>query len=61
MRFMFLAENQLGGAAGNHVGRRVCAQPHNDMWHHGGRLLRASPQRRAREAVARRSRPGRVD
>jgi hypothetical protein len=30
------AENQLGGAARNHVGRGVCPRPRNDLWHHGG-------------------------
>ena len=30
------AENQLGGAARNHVGRRVCPWSRNDLWHHGG-------------------------
>src|SRR6266481_4875829 len=27
---------QVGGAARNHVGRRVCPRPRNDPWHHGG-------------------------
>ena len=30
------AENQLGRAARNHVGRGVCPRPCNDPWHHGG-------------------------
>src|ERR1700719_3300247 len=30
------AENQLGCAARNHVGRRVCPRPGNDLWHYGG-------------------------
>jgi hypothetical protein len=30
------AENQLGGAARNHVGRRVCPRPRNNVWPHGG-------------------------
>ena len=30
------AENELGGAARNHVGRRVCPRSRNDLWHHGG-------------------------
>ena len=29
------AENQLGGAARNHVGRRVCPRTRDDLWHHG--------------------------
>ena len=29
------AENQLGGASANHVGRRVGARPGNDARHHG--------------------------
>ena len=28
------AENQLGGAARNHMGRRVCPRPRYDLWHH---------------------------
>ena len=30
------AEDQPGGAARNHVRRRVCPQPRDDPWHHGG-------------------------
>src|SRR5580692_11690821 len=30
------AENQLRGAARNHVGRRVCSRPRDDVWHHRG-------------------------
>ena len=29
------AENQPGGAARDHVGRRACPRPRNDLWHHG--------------------------
>jgi len=31
-----LAQNQLGGSARNHVGRRVCPRTRNDLRHHGG-------------------------
>ena len=34
--FPFSAENQLGGTAPDHVGRRGCPRPGNDPWHHGG-------------------------
>ena len=30
------AENQLGGAPPDHVRRRVCPRPRNDLRHHGG-------------------------
>src|SRR5258705_2767551 len=30
------AENQVRGSPRNHVGRRVCPRPRNDLWHHGG-------------------------
>jgi hypothetical protein len=30
------AENQLSGAACNHVCCRVCSWAANDLWHHGG-------------------------
>jgi hypothetical protein len=33
---LVLAENQLGGAARDHVGRRVCPRSRNDPWHHRG-------------------------
>jgi hypothetical protein len=36
MRSLLSAENQLGRAARNHVGRRVCPRPRDDLWHHGG-------------------------
>jgi hypothetical protein len=31
-----LAENQFGGAARDHVSRRVCPRPRDDPRHHGG-------------------------
>ncbi len=33
---VFLAENQLCGAAPNHVGRCICSRPRDDLWHYGG-------------------------
>jgi hypothetical protein len=36
MMGLLSAENQLGGAARNHVRGRRCPRSSNDPWHHGG-------------------------